>query len=246
MRLLHSTSRTRARFDDPNLVSCAGLVPVMRLAQVPVYMNELQVEKALSTCRLHPVPRPPPSFTERTRLPALLAAAPRPRTTPTADRDPRQPARPHRRSPPARLARRGRRPADQPHRRPRETRATRPDRGHHDQHTAWDAQLPADRRTLRPAPRHADLDRRRERPNPATPERSSSSAENPYRWAGRSPCPTRRTRPRRPDPRFRPKRRAHDAIAEIHHFGTRGYRWVVAEPRAAKVAGLRARRCRPR
>jgi RNA-directed DNA polymerase len=26
---------------------------------------------------------------------------------------------------------------------------------------------------------------------------------------------------------FRPMRRAHDAIAEIHHFGSRGYRWVV-------------------
>ncbi|HEX6684862.1 MAG TPA: reverse transcriptase domain-containing protein [Candidatus Limnocylindrales bacterium] len=26
---------------------------------------------------------------------------------------------------------------------------------------------------------------------------------------------------------FRPKRRAHDAIAEIHHFGTRGYRCVL-------------------
>jgi RNA-directed DNA polymerase len=26
---------------------------------------------------------------------------------------------------------------------------------------------------------------------------------------------------------FRPKRRAHDAIAEIHHFGTAGYRWVL-------------------
>jgi RNA-directed DNA polymerase len=26
---------------------------------------------------------------------------------------------------------------------------------------------------------------------------------------------------------FRPMRRAHDAIAEIHHFGTRGYRWVL-------------------
>ena len=26
---------------------------------------------------------------------------------------------------------------------------------------------------------------------------------------------------------FRPKRRAHDAIAEIHHFGTQGYRWVL-------------------
>ena len=25
----------------------------------------------------------------------------------------------------------------------------------------------------------------------------------------------------------RPKRRAQDAIAEIHHFGTRGYRWVL-------------------
>jgi len=26
---------------------------------------------------------------------------------------------------------------------------------------------------------------------------------------------------------FRPRRRARDAIAEIHHFGTRGYRWVL-------------------
>ncbi|MEV4117249.1 reverse transcriptase domain-containing protein, partial [Nonomuraea sp. NPDC049695] len=26
---------------------------------------------------------------------------------------------------------------------------------------------------------------------------------------------------------FRPNRRAQDAIAEIHHFGTRGYRWVL-------------------
>jgi RNA-directed DNA polymerase len=26
---------------------------------------------------------------------------------------------------------------------------------------------------------------------------------------------------------FRPERRAHDAIAEIHHFGTLGYRWVL-------------------
>ena len=26
---------------------------------------------------------------------------------------------------------------------------------------------------------------------------------------------------------FRPKRRAHDAIAEIHHFGSHGYRWVL-------------------
>ncbi|MFJ4866147.1 reverse transcriptase domain-containing protein [Streptomyces sp. NPDC088748] len=26
---------------------------------------------------------------------------------------------------------------------------------------------------------------------------------------------------------FRPRRRAQDAIAEIHHFGTKGYRWVL-------------------
>lgn len=31
MRLLHAPSRTHVRFDDPNLVACAGLVPVMRL-----------------------------------------------------------------------------------------------------------------------------------------------------------------------------------------------------------------------
>ena len=33
MRLLHSLARTNASFDDPNLVSHAGLVPVMALAQ---------------------------------------------------------------------------------------------------------------------------------------------------------------------------------------------------------------------
>ena len=33
MRLRHDAPVTRAAFDDPNLVSCAGLVPVMRLAQ---------------------------------------------------------------------------------------------------------------------------------------------------------------------------------------------------------------------
>jgi hypothetical protein len=32
MRLLHSVANTSVRFDDPTLVSCAGLVPVMRLA----------------------------------------------------------------------------------------------------------------------------------------------------------------------------------------------------------------------
>jgi hypothetical protein len=32
VRLLHSLARTRASFDDPNLVSHAGLVPVMALA----------------------------------------------------------------------------------------------------------------------------------------------------------------------------------------------------------------------
>ena len=33
MRLLHNLARTHASFDDPNLVSHAGLVPVMALAQ---------------------------------------------------------------------------------------------------------------------------------------------------------------------------------------------------------------------
>lgn len=32
MRLSHSTARTRVAFDDPNLVSHAGLVPVTALA----------------------------------------------------------------------------------------------------------------------------------------------------------------------------------------------------------------------
>src|SRR6266516_2460775 len=34
MRLLHATGKTHAAFDDPNLVSRAGLVPVMRLADL--------------------------------------------------------------------------------------------------------------------------------------------------------------------------------------------------------------------
>ena len=33
MRLLYSEANTSAQFDDLNLVSCAGLVPVMRLVQ---------------------------------------------------------------------------------------------------------------------------------------------------------------------------------------------------------------------
>ncbi len=33
MRLLHSLAKTHVSFDDPNLVSRAGLVPVMALAQ---------------------------------------------------------------------------------------------------------------------------------------------------------------------------------------------------------------------
>ena len=33
MQLLHEWSRLSARFDEANLVSCAGLVPVMALAE---------------------------------------------------------------------------------------------------------------------------------------------------------------------------------------------------------------------
>jgi hypothetical protein len=33
VRLLHARRAVDAVFDDPNLVSCAGLVPVMRLAE---------------------------------------------------------------------------------------------------------------------------------------------------------------------------------------------------------------------
>ncbi|WP_250287292.1 IS1380 family transposase [Frankia sp. CiP1_Cm_nod2] len=33
MRLLHAASRTHVRFDDPDLIACAGLVPVMRLGE---------------------------------------------------------------------------------------------------------------------------------------------------------------------------------------------------------------------
>ena len=37
MRLLHDLAKTYASFDDPNLVSRAGLVPVMALAQRPAW-----------------------------------------------------------------------------------------------------------------------------------------------------------------------------------------------------------------
>jgi len=37
---------------------------------------------------------------------------------------------------------------------------------------------------------------------------------------------------------FRPLRRAHDAIAEVHHFGTRGYRWVLDADLAAAFDSL--------
>ncbi|HYB39030.1 MAG TPA: hypothetical protein VEF72_27085 [Mycobacterium sp.] len=34
MQLLHAAGKTHARFDDPSLVSHAGLVPAMRLAEL--------------------------------------------------------------------------------------------------------------------------------------------------------------------------------------------------------------------
>ena len=43
MRLLHTAAKTTARFDDPNLVSHAGLVPAVRLAQ-NVGLEELVTE----------------------------------------------------------------------------------------------------------------------------------------------------------------------------------------------------------
>ena len=43
MRLSHARAAITARFDDPNLVSCAGLVPVMALADrcgLPILLRE--------------------------------------------------------------------------------------------------------------------------------------------------------------------------------------------------------------
>jgi len=37
---------------------------------------------------------------------------------------------------------------------------------------------------------------------------------------------------------FRPMRRAHDAIAEIHYYGTRGYRWVSGTSTPSSPTGL--------
>ena len=53
MRLLHSATDTSAQFDDPNLVSCAGLVPVMRLAQ-DCDLAGLVAEPGPRRCRLMP------------------------------------------------------------------------------------------------------------------------------------------------------------------------------------------------
>jgi len=44
VRLQHRPSAVRATFDDPNLVSCAGLVPVMRLAE-SVGMHEVVAQR---------------------------------------------------------------------------------------------------------------------------------------------------------------------------------------------------------
>ena len=44
MQLLHSAARTRAAFDNENIVSFAGLVPVMRLAQ-DAGLHELVAER---------------------------------------------------------------------------------------------------------------------------------------------------------------------------------------------------------
>ena len=41
MRLLRSLARTQASFDDPNLVSRAGLFPVMALVRIPIESDHL-------------------------------------------------------------------------------------------------------------------------------------------------------------------------------------------------------------
>ena len=47
MRLSHARRAITVRFDDPNLVSCAGLVPVMALAERSLV--DLQLDQALVT-----------------------------------------------------------------------------------------------------------------------------------------------------------------------------------------------------
>ncbi len=77
MRLLHSAGRSRAMFDDESLVSFAGLVPVMRLAE-QVGLYELLADRA---ARCEGVRTPalrlleaPPELTPREREIAQLAA----------------------------------------------------------------------------------------------------------------------------------------------------------------------------
>src|SRR3954451_18105180 len=51
MRLLHTAAKTHARFDDPNLVSHAGLIPAVRLAQ-DVSLEDLAREHVRVTAKV--------------------------------------------------------------------------------------------------------------------------------------------------------------------------------------------------
>ena len=58
MRLSHTVARTSVAFDDPNLVSHAGLVPVMALAARRAGLHHLAAEHVRPLCQA--VVRHPP------------------------------------------------------------------------------------------------------------------------------------------------------------------------------------------
>jgi hypothetical protein len=57
MRLWHRAAATSVQFDDENLVSCVGLVPVMRLAQ-DCGLTELVAEHLTVAGTLGATPHP--------------------------------------------------------------------------------------------------------------------------------------------------------------------------------------------
>jgi hypothetical protein len=72
MQLLHRLSKTRAQFDEPNLVSCAGLVPVMRLAE-RCGLSKLIDECVHIASSARPVAKGNPGVNPQVKIPAIVA-----------------------------------------------------------------------------------------------------------------------------------------------------------------------------
>ena len=170
----------------------------------------------------------------RALLPALPAATSRPRATPTTRRHPRQPLDPDRRSPPRRLARRGRRPPDQPRRGPREARPGRPDEPQHttpasrprSPHPSTPLKITKFREQegfrLSPAAGVAGQHRRSAGRDAAAGERRLQHRRRPHRRHRRGARPDPRRRPARSaDPGPQRRSRRHQGMAEPPPWSSR-------------------------